>query len=99
MSPSEQWVYVAEKIDELRKDSKEERHQLRNDMNAGFDKVRYEVQKLREDLTDTDKRLLVVETERKGEANSAAKRATLISSAIVIVWSILSKLTDWYWKK
>lgn len=99
MSPSEQWVYVAEKIDELRKDSKEERHALRSDMNAGFDKVRLEVQRLREDLTATDKRLLVVETERRSESNVAAKRAAWISVGIGVGWSVLAKLSDWYWKR
>lgn len=121
MSPSEQFLFLAEKLDkgqeqtrealsELQKQNQTDRHALRNDMQSGlgrvqtdmqvgFGKVQAELSELRRDLIGADRRLLVVETERKSEANAAAKRATWISLAIGLIWSVIQFLFGWMDKR
>jgi len=110
MSPDAQWNYVAEKIDrliesnekqfsDLRQQQKEDRHAIRNEMQTGFGKLQMDLQSLRTEQWGTDRRLLVVETERKSEEGAAAKRATWISLGIGLVWSIFQFLFGWMDKR
>lgn len=109
MSPTEQ-SYLAQKIDEmametnrrfdkLHEQQKEDRHALRNDMQLGFGKTQAEVAELRRELTGADRRLLIVETERKSEQNAAVRRAGWVSLAIGLGWSVLQFLFGWLDKR
>lgn len=110
MSPSEQFLFLADKIDKGQQEVREQisnlqnatqsdRHAFRNEIQAGFGKVQTELAALRAEVTGTDKRLLVVETERRGETQAATRRATWISLAIGVGWSVLQFLFGWLEKK
>lgn len=113
MAPSDQFNQLLQLLGEYRKEASEERkdnqearHALRGDVNAKIDGLSLEMKMLRSDLTGADKRVLVLETHRANEIESArrseveAKRtagwvALLVSGAM----GALSLLTDWFWKK
>lgn len=106
MSPSDQFLFLTERIDkgqeqardqfaEIQRQMQSDRHAMRNDMQAGFGKVQADIQSLRAELTGTDRRLIVVETERKSEAGASSKRATWIALAISLGWSVLATIAGW----
>lgn len=110
MSPSDQWNHVAAQIDRLaeetsrqfdlmRQQQKDDRHALRNELQSVVGRVSTEFADLRKELVGVDKRTLVMETEKKIEADLSLKRATWVSVGIGLAWSVFQFLFGWYSKK
>ena len=97
MSPSDQWLF--ETLDSMRKETGEQHQRLRADMNAGFDRLRVEIQALQREQSGTDKRVLVMETERGAEAKQLASRAGWVAFFAGAALTLGLKLLDWFWKR
>lgn len=105
MSPTEQWVYISEKIDRLsdamsekvdgiQKQSQSDRHQMRDAMQAGFGKVQADIASLRADLTGTDRKVLVMETERRMESASITRKAGWIALVVTLGGGFVLRLLE-----
>ena len=97
MSPSDQWLF--ETLDSMRRETSEQHQRLRADVNAGFDKLRVEIQSLQREQSGTDKRVLVMETERGAEARQIASRAGWWAFFAGALFTLAMKLVDWFWKR
>lgn len=97
MSPSDQWLF--DTLTSMRQEGQEQHQRLRSDVNAGFDKLWEEMKSIRSDLSGTDKRLLVVETERGAEAKQAASKAGWVAFLAGAVLTLLMKVFDWLGKR
>ena len=97
MSPSDQWLF--DTLDSMRKETSEQHQRLRADMNAGFDRLRVEIQSLSNEQGKTDKRVLVMETERGSEAKQAASRAGWLAFFAGAAFTLVLKLLEWLGKR
>lgn len=71
------YAWLAQAIQDLRGEVREGHHRLRADMNAGFEKLDTQIRIQNGRVNDAEDRLLVIETERRGEASEAIKKGTL----------------------
>ena len=68
------WIYEA--LQSLRNDMTQQHTRLREDVNRGFDAMRVTMEAQNDRMNDHSERLVVIETERRGEAALAVKRGT-----------------------
>lgn len=91
MSPSDQWIHVSEKIDELARDTNRQFAELRQEQKDDRHAIRGELQSLvnavGERFAGATTRLTVIETERKAEAETAKQRERVQESATR--WKVL----------
>lgn len=92
-TPQVNSIVVYELLQALRQDVRDQHSRLRQDMNAGFDRMAHESTGWREALAAHHGRLTAIETinsERKTLTQSHLSIiVTLISSSIFIAWELL----------
>jgi len=91
------WLY--EELRDLREQHREAHARLRTDMNAGFAAMTQEMRWRSERLDDHSQRLVIIETERKGEQSQAMKRGTwaalLGAAGLTAAWEGWKKMAGW----
>lgn len=73
--PGVTWLYDA--LQEIRAEVRDGHHRLRQDMNAGFDKIEDQVRFQNGRVGQVETRVTVIETERKTEDRQVIKKGTL----------------------
>jgi hypothetical protein len=73
--PGVTWLYDA--LQAIRAEVRDGHHRLRQDMNAGFDKLDHQIRVQNGRVGTVEDKVLVIETERKAEAGDAIKKGTL----------------------
>ena len=88
-----------ETINQLRKDFQESHGRLRRDMTEGFADLSSKLDVHAKDDQDVADRVLVIETERKGEQSQSMKRGTwaalLGAAGLTAAWEGWKKMAGW----
>lgn len=96
MSPSDQFLAVLDRLDAYAKENREERHALRGDISAKMDAIRLELKELSDAISGTDRRVLVIETQREEQRRADGRRQWGIGILAGGLISFLIKAVDWW---
>jgi hypothetical protein len=92
-------AWLEYQFESMRDDVKDRHDRLRADMQANFTALGMKFDHHVEDDNLLENRVLVMETERKGEKAEASKKGAIMgiiaATGLTVVWELIKKATGW----